>query len=121
MASQLTRRLDSNFDMTFGSGLQNYAADAEAVAQNIRVKFQFLLGEWFLDTTYGIPYLQNFVVPPPDLAFVEATLKQAALEEFGVQEIDGFQISFDHSTRVCTVFVSVVTVYGTSVSIQVTQ
>lgn len=33
--------------------------DDEILIQRLKIRLQFLLGEWFLDTTQGIPYTQT--------------------------------------------------------------
>lgn len=122
---QLTRRLDANHDMTFGSGLANFAVDAEATAQNVRTRLQTLQGEWFLDTTAGVPYLNNATVSkaitdkPADPAWADAVIQAEILDTDGVQAITSYSSVFNRSKRTFAVAVTIQTVYGTTENIEV--
>lgn len=122
---QLTRRLDLNHDMTFGAGLANFCVDAEATAQNARTRLQLIQGEWFLDVSAGISYLDNAYVTkaitdkPADLAFTEAAIQQEILDTDGVSAITSFESDFDSDARLFTVDATLQTEFGTTENIQV--
>ena len=115
----IVRRLDANGDMTFGQGLANFARDAEAVAQNVRTRLYLILGEWFLNTDDGVPYLEQIFVKPADLALSESILKARIVDTEGVDELTNFQFIFDRNTRKVTVTGTVSTIYGTTDNIRV--
>lgn len=121
----LVRRLDENHDMTFGAGLANFAIDAEGCAQNVRTRLQTIQGEWFLDVSAGIPYLNNTYVPkaitdkPADLAFAEASIREETLGTDGVQDLLSFASQFDRSARVFSAQVALTTEFGTTENIKV--
>lgn len=117
----LIRRLDPAHDMTFGQGLANYARDAEATAQAVRTRLLLLLGEWFLDTDAGVPYLQEIMVKPANLPLAEAILKRTIIETEGVAELRSFGMALDPETRRLTIQATVANVYGTVANIRVTQ
>jgi hypothetical protein len=122
---QLTRRLDANHDMTFGAGLGNFCVDAEATAQNVRTRLELLQGEWFLDTSAGVPYIQNDFVTkgitdkPADLAFAESAIQQEILGTDGVVSIEGFASQFNSSTRLFSVQAKITTEFGTTENVKV--
>lgn len=122
---QLTRRLDLNHDMTFGAGLANFAVNAEATAQNVRTRLQTIQGEWFLDVSAGVPYLDNDYVSkaitdkPADLAFAESSIQEEILDTDGVSSLDSFASEFDSETRVLSVQASVETEFGSTENIVV--
>jgi hypothetical protein len=118
---QLTRRADKNFDMQFGNGLANFAVDSEATAQNVRTRLQLLLGEWFLDITAGVPYLQSITPKPVDLALCESIFKQTCIDTDGVDQLVSFRMNYDSTARSLSVFASLTTVWGDTINIQVTQ
>jgi hypothetical protein len=123
--SQLTRRLDANHDMTFGAGLANFAVAAEATAQNVRTRLQVIQGEWFLDVSAGVPYLDNDYVSkaitdkPADLAFAESSIQEEILDTEGVLSLVSFASQFNRSTRLFNVQAVVETEYGTTENIKV--
>lgn len=122
---QLTRRLDADHDMTFGQGLANFAVNAEATAQNVRTRLQTIQGEWFLDTSAGVPYLENDYVSkaitdkPADLAFTDAAIQGEILDTDGVTSLDSFASQFDSSTRLFSVQATLETEFGTTENIKV--
>ena len=104
------------YDITGGHGLLNFAQGDEAVVQAVGCELRLLLGEWFLDTTRGVPWVRNpntDVQPilgrfPADLAYAEVVIKAAILRIEGVHSIGSFLLDFNHQTRAATC-----TVHGT--------
>lgn len=114
---QLTRIMDSNRDMTFGQGLQNFATGAQACAQNVVTRLRSYLGEWFMDTSFGMAWTQDVFTKPEQQALVEADMKAITLNTVGVNSIKSF--TFSQTGRSVSVRVSVDTLYGTIEGIQV--
>lgn len=117
----LVRRLDPGHDMTFGQGVANYARDDEATAQAVKTRLLLLLNEWFLDTSAGVPYLQQIMVKPANLPLVEAIVKRTILLTEGVAEIRSFGMTFDRETRRLAIQATVVNSYGTVANIKVSR
>jgi hypothetical protein len=114
----IVRRLDQNWDMTFGQGLSNYVKDQTAVAQAVRSRLFLLRGEWFLDVDAGIPYLQEIAVKPSNLSLAESYIKQEIIDTDGVQELTSFDMNFDPNTRTLNMAITVTTIYGTTENIE---
>lgn len=76
---------------------------AEAVAQRVRVRFQFFLGEWFLDTRLGVPYYEQILVKNPDTLLIGFIFKRVLLTTPGVKSVSTFNATLDRLTR--TLFV----------------
>lgn len=74
-----------------------------AIVQNIRIRLQFFLGEWFLDLREGLPYFQEILVKGPNLGRVRALFRAAILETPGVSLVDLLDLDLDAPTRVLTV------------------
>lgn len=128
MATLRVRRVDSARDMTFGKGRSNYAATAEATAQRLQCEIQLILGEWFLDTSAGVPWWQpsDSDVPPimgapgpRNLSYAEGVLKAKILSVDGVDSIQAFAMSFVSSTRKLSVSCTLTTVDGDTFNIKV--
>lgn len=115
----LTRRLDSNWDFTFGQGRANYAVDAEATAQKVKARLLLLQGEWFLDTSAGVPYLTKICVKPADLPLAEALIKRTILGTEGVAAITEFSLDFNDGARRLTLSAKVRTIYDDISTIKV--
>ena len=92
--------------------------DAEAVGQHVRQRLQTFIGEFFLDTSCGVPWLDQILGQNYDPALAESVVKAEILATDGVEEILSFSVSFDRATRgliirsieVRTMFDEVVTV-----------
>jgi hypothetical protein len=117
----LTRRIDGNHDMTFGHGIADMAVDAEACAQNVKTRLLLLQQEWFLDTDAGVPWLQDIMVKPANLALAESIVKRTILETEGVSALRSFSMTFDRNTRRLTITAAVVNIYGSVANIKVTK
>ncbi|MCX6027663.1 MAG: hypothetical protein NTY23_15690 [Chloroflexi bacterium] len=73
----------------------------EAIAQRIRGRIRLWLGDWFLDTSIGVPYLQ-ILGQKNAAAFAEATLRRVILTTPGVAGLDtfSFALTADRSATV---------------------
>lgn len=123
----LVRKLTEDWDMEFGQGTQNYISDEEAVEQNVRTRLLTFKGEWFLDTSLGVPYINNddaevigfLGVVPASIPGAEAIIKKAILEVKGVDRILSFASTFDHTTRLLTINTIIATIYATTIEVNV--
>ena len=108
------RKLDANGDYTFG-GSQNdfYVNQPEAVGQAVETGLKLFQGEWFLDTTAGVPWRQNILGKYAANAY-DAILKAQILNTQGVQTLDSYSSSQDPATRALTVTATIDTIYGTT-------
>lgn len=112
------RRLDDNWDMTFGQGRANIATGPESVAQRVRQRLLLLQNEWFLDVEDGVPYLQEIMVKPANLPRVEYIIKRRILETEGVTEIREFSMSLDRDKRGLSVSATVANEFGETIGIK---
>lgn len=72
---------------------------AERVAQAIGIRLRCWLGEWFLDTTHGVPYLEKVLGKVSRPEIVEAVLRNQILTVAGVKSIKNFSLQIDPLTR----------------------
>jgi hypothetical protein len=60
MATITVRRIDpTTWEPTQGNGQNNFISDVDAVAQIIKQRLQLFQGEWWEDTTDGLPFWQK--------------------------------------------------------------
>lgn len=52
-----TRKLDKNFDWTFGKGRADYLHSSSEIAQNVVTRLRSFKFDWFLDTEANIAWL----------------------------------------------------------------
>jgi len=71
----------------------------EYVEQKLRLRLSIFLGEWYLDNTAGLPYLQDILVKRPQWSIVESVFKVAIKGTPGVREILEFVLLADKAAR----------------------
>lgn len=101
-----------------GDGNLALVRSAEAVGQHIRQRLKTYEGEWFLDTTAGVPWLSEILGRRFDPALAEAVIKAEILATDGVTEITSFSVRFNEATRELAAFsISVLTEYDQEITI----
>lgn len=89
-----------NNDVSFVDG-------ADGIAQHMQIRYRLFLGEWFLNTSLGVPWFRDVLVKPASLPVVQDVLKEVALETPGVIEITKFIFGFDSATREISLAINV--------------
>jgi len=113
------RVLDPNGDYTFGQGASEFLVNSpECVAQAVKTRLALFSGEWFLDTTIGVPYLTE-VLGMGTVGTYDLTIQAAILQTQGVQSIDEYSSSLNTTTRVLTITCNLNTIYGSTTLSQV--
>ena len=69
------------------------------VAQRLRVRFRFFLGDWFLDQREGIPWFQAVLVKNPSGGTIRAIFTKVITETPGVLALDSLDFIMDAGTR----------------------
>ena len=113
------RTLDAAGDMAFGSNAANFLVDSPAaVGQAIMVRFGLWQGEWFLDTTIGMPW-NTQVLGKNTQPLYDAAIIQRILDAPGVAGIADYQSSLDTAKRILTASATVTTQFGANVSVTI--
>jgi len=60
------------------------------VAQRLQIRLQSFLGEWFINTAYGIPYWQQLLGKKINKTAADRIFQEQILSERGVREITSF-------------------------------
>ena len=69
---------------------------AEVVAQRLRIRLGTYLGEWFLNTEYGVSYYQQILAKKTTKVAVDRIFQQQILSERGVRELVSFSSTFQN-------------------------
>lgn len=106
------RKLSPTGDMTFGNGLLDFWINVpEAVAQTVKTSYLLWLGEWYLDTSLGMPWVQG-VLGKHNQDTADVTVLDYGLSIQGVADIQNFQSSSDQNPRLYTASFLLDTIYG---------
>lgn len=82
----------------------------QEVAQRLCQNLRTLLGEWFLDSSLGVPYIQSILVKNPTHA--PGILKNTITTTEGVQSLLAFSFTLDNQSRGATVTFKCLDIYG---------
>lgn len=111
MAEDIAMNVNTN-DLIVKDGDLMLIDNAERVAQQILITLRFWYGEWFLNTTEGVPYLEYILVKNPNLAHVRQILTEAIESVPGVVSLDSMDFEYDRQGRTLAVDYSATTDFG---------
>ncbi len=92
-------KLNSQNDIIWNNGPllreDTTQSQVEVTGQRLKILLQSWMGEWFLDTTYGIPYSQRIIaIKQTSKASTDLILQQKVLSDAGVKEIVSWDSTF---------------------------
>lgn len=93
-------RLDAAHDIVIAKNGDLELVDGAArVAQQIKVTLLAFLGEWFLDTSFGVPYLEQILVKNPRMGTVNALLRARIVDVPNVLRVRRLDLQFNRAAR----------------------
>jgi hypothetical protein len=104
------RRLSSTGDYVFGYGNTCFVSDAPAVQQAIQTKLNMFQGDYWENTSDGLPFFQKLAGGSKEIT--DLLLQSRIMQVPNVKGIASFKSSVD-SNRKYSAAISVNTVYGT--------
>jgi hypothetical protein len=75
----------------------------QAAAQRITIRLALFLGEWFLDTSAGVPYFQQILTQAPDDGTLRTLFRKHIEADPYVVAVTRVTVSIDRTTRVLSV------------------
>lgn len=94
--------LDSSGDILIVKNEMVIVTGTPAVTQHLSIRFKLFLGEWFLDTTAGVPWFRDVLVKGTSFAVVDKVLRNTILETPNVLELLNFDFVFNSFKREAT-------------------
>lgn len=104
--------LNTTHDLDIVNNDLYLVTDLEYLLQKISIRLQFFFGEWFLDTSLGVPFYSVMSSKKPDIPELDAMIKRTILATDGVLELLSYSSSFDNSARTFSVETQIKTIYG---------
>ena len=89
---------------------------SEEVAQQLWIRFKFFQGEWFLDTSQGVPWFQTILGQKTPIGIIEQLLRQVVTSCPGVDSLLSFSLLFDSAQRSAQVIFKCLLADGTILS-----
>ncbi len=106
------RKLDANGDYVLGGTGAFLVNSPEAVAQAVSTRLNLWLGEWFINTADGTPWLTEVLGKMQNGRNPDAAIKQRILGTQGVKEITAYSSIYDGNARKISVTATLSTIYG---------
>lgn len=109
---KIFRKLDDNWDWTFGKGIQNYGDNKISAMQNIKSRLLSVKYDCFFDLTSGVDWF-NILSQRGQFAkdVVEINIRLCILQSLYVTEITDLQITYNQD-RSITAQYTVNTIFG---------
>lgn len=92
---------EGDIDLTSGDFV--FATGPDAIAQHLRIRLRFVLGEWFFDQDIGMPYFEEILIKNPNTNVVTTLFRTAILSTPGVLSLDSLDLVLDNATRILSV------------------
>ncbi len=106
------RTLDAQGDYTFGASARNFLVDSpDAVAQAVRTRLMLFRGEWFYDTSQGMPWKTD-VLGKGTEAIYDLRIQAQILKTQGVTGIAAYASQINKDTRALSVQATIDTQFG---------
>ncbi|WP_206922991.1 hypothetical protein [Alicyclobacillus suci] len=95
------RKLSNTGDYVFGNNANDFYTDTTAVGQAIYTSLRLLQGEWWEDTSIGLPLFQSILGQPGTSEHIHAVdmlVQEQVMNVQGVNEIKSFSSSYQNRT-----------------------
>ena len=109
----IIRALDTNGDITFGLGAQNYLTGQQAIALNIKTRILSFLNNCVWDMQAGIDWF-TFLKQSANAAQVQLAVKAVILQSYGVISVNN--VSVNTSGRNISLSYNINTIYTSNFS-----
>lgn len=112
------RALDAQGDWTFGTGVQSYFENEDAIAADIKTALKIFLGECFFALDAGVDWWN--LIGGRDEQGIILQCRQVIAAREGVTKINKVESVLDRQTRRLSVSFNVDTVFSRSLSSEIT-
>ena len=92
-------KLDSDWELTIEDGDLALITGRDAIGQHLKQRYQFILGEWFLNLFKGIPFFSQIYTKIQDPVIIDSIYKRITLDTPRIEKLNDFSIEFDSETR----------------------
>jgi len=116
--TQIRMTEDGDADITNNQlSLTQHNSDEE-ISYRLVQRLKFFFGEWFLDNSEGVPWIQIIFEKSTSPDIIEGILKDTIIGTEGVKTLDRWEpLQFDRATRDVQVVFDVTTINGNTLTI----
>ena len=84
----------------------------ESLAENVDQRLKLFKGKYFMDTTAGVPYLEEILKKPVDPGLAASVLNAEILKEGEVTGIGEVSVDLNRNTRVFSYDATIQSIFG---------
>ena len=92
-------KFNSEHDMYLDGSDIAFTTDTDVLVQRLTIRLQFLLEEWFLDNTAGLPYVQFIFEQGSTLEDIYSIFRTAIINTEGVEDIQELELTPDPDNK----------------------
>lgn len=96
-------KLNSSHDLMLKNNRLVLADGSNQKAQQIKIALLTFLGEWFLDTSHGVPYFEQVLLKQVDKVKIENVFRQKIAAVKGVKRVLKLNTQIDRKERLLLV------------------
>ncbi len=113
MSTIRVRRMDDNYDTSYGKGRDSYLTDIDAMLQIIKSRLLLMKTEWWENQDEGVPMWQQILgTSGNNKSLVDSIIRQRILDTQYVTGINSMVSSIDPNTRAYSFTATVNTGFG---------
>lgn len=91
--------LNDNHDIFVTASDLTLTTEENSVIQSLEIRLQFILSEWFLDNTAGLPYPTIIFEKGTNLSTVYSLFRREIIETRGVQKLMSLNLTPDNENK----------------------
>ena len=99
-------------DILIENNTLKYVVDQEEIRQALIERLKLFKGEWFLNTSIGVPYFQEIIGKNRNINSIATIFKNVILQTVGVIKLIEFELSLNDKTRELSLSFGVNTISG---------
>lgn len=113
-------KLSQKHDLEFVNNDLQLTSGLEAISQSVKQRLKLWQGNWFLNESEGVPYLQQVFIKGADLAAVQNLLLLTVAKTVGIADILSFSTSPQPNRGLLLEFVATTSGDGAILSVETT-
>ena len=99
-------------DLAITNNSLSLTSGKQSIEQHLTTRLKLFFGEWFLDTTLGVPWFQDILKKQASFTVVSEVLKNYILDTPGILNLLSFNFEYTATTREITLSFSAVSTEG---------
>ncbi len=100
---------DSDGDILVTNGNVAFNSGIESIRQHLQIRLRTFAGEWFLNTSVGVPYFDSVFIKNPDLTVLNTVFTKVILDTPGVISLSSLSFEISGNRQLFVSFSAITT------------